>query len=324
MKSRKQVKIWITILFVVLSVSGYSQTKNDAIAAYNEGVQLLKSDPEAALTALNRCIEICTSLGEEGDDTKVMAEIQIPKLQYSIARTAMQAKEYEAAIEKFTLAIESAEKYNDNQVKGSSLKLVPQLHYIVGNSYSKNKEFEKALENYEKAIEYNPVYTKAFLGKGLVYRETGDLENMKTALDKTIELGLNINDTNSVETAEQVIRITYFNKAVKAITEQSTDEAEEALKTTIEYGNNSVDAYYQLAKIYNGKSNWSDAIEMINKAIEIEAGDETVKAKLFYELATSYVGQGETDAACEAFKKAAFGAYAENANYQIEHVLKCN
>ena len=323
MKTRKQVKKWMAIIFMVISVSGFSQTKEEAITAYNEGVQLLKSDPAAALSSFNKCVEICTSLGEEGDEARTMSEIQIPKLQYSIARSVMEAKDYEAAIEQFNLAIEYAEKYNDSQVKESSLKLVPQLHYIVGNSDSKSKEFDKAIENYDKAIGYNPGYTKAYLGKGLVYRETGDLENMKATLDKCIELGLNTNDTKSVETAEQVIQITYFNEAVKAISEQRMDDAEEALKTTIEYGNTSVDAYYQLGKIFNGKNNWPDAINMINKAIELETGDETAKAKLYYELATSYVGQGDTDAACEAYKKAAFGAYAENANYQIEHVLKC-
>lgn len=235
----------------------------------------------------------------------------------------MQAKNYEEAIEKFNLAIESAEKYGDSKVKEGSEKLLPQLHYILGNSFSKSKEFEKAHANYDMAIEYNPVYTKAFLGKGLVYREQEDLENMTATLEKVVELGLNSNDQQTVETAEKVLQNTYFNAAVIALSAQNMEEAEEALIKTIDYGNQSVDAYFQLARIFNSKQNFTEAINKVNKAIELETGDDVEKAKLYYELATSYVGLGDTTAACDAYKKASYGAYAENAKYQIEQVLKC-
>jgi len=322
-KSWKPGKKWISILLMLITLTGYAQTKVDAITAYNEGVQLLQSSAAEALVAFEKCIGICKTLGEEGDETRALAEIQIPKLHYSMAREEMQAKNYEEAIAKFNLAIQSAEEYNDTKVKESAEKLVPQLHYIVGNAYSKNGGFEKAHENYDKAIEYDPQYTKAYLGKGLAYREQDDFENMKTILDKVIEVGFNTNDMKSVETAEKVMQNTYFNAAVKALTAQNMEEAEEALKLTIDYGNQSVDAYYQLAKIYNLKQQYAEAIVKINKAIEYEAGGDEEKAKLYYELATSYVGQGNTDAACEAYKKALYGAYEENARYQIEHALKC-
>ena len=322
-KSWKLGKKWISILLMLITLTGYAQTKVDAITAYNEGVQLLQSSAAEALAAFEKCIGICKTLGEEGDETRALAEIQIPKLHYSMAREEMQAKNYEEAIAKFNLAIQSAEEYNDTKVKESAEKLVPQLHYIVGNAYSKNGGFEKAHENYDKAIEYDPQYTKAYLGKGLAYREQDDFENMKTILDKVIEVGFNTNDMKSVETAEKVMQNTYFNAAVKALTAQNMEEAEEALKLTIDYGNQSVDAYYQLAKIYNLKQQYAEAIVKINKAIEYEAGGDEEKAKLYYELATSYVGQGNTDAACEAYKKALYGAYEENARYQIEHALKC-
>ena len=322
-KFRKQIKKWIVIFLMLITVAGYAQTKNEAITAYNEGVKLLQTDAAGALTAFEKCIELCNTLGEEGDETRALAEIQIPKLNYNIARKVMQAKDYEEAIAKFNIAIETAEKYNDSKVKSGAEKLLPQLHYIVGNSYSKSKDFENAHANYDKAIEYNPANTKAYLGKGLAYREQKDVENMKTYLDKVIELGLNTNDPKSVETAEKVLQNTYFNAAVKALSAQNVEEAEEALKLTIDYGNQSVDAYYQLGKIYNSKKNFTEAINKINKAIELETGDDVAKAKLYYELATTYVGMGDTTAACDAYKKASYGAYAENAKYQIEQVLKC-
>jgi tetratricopeptide (TPR) repeat protein len=323
MKSQKLIKNVIVIFLMLLTATSFAQTKNDAIAAYNEGVKLLTTDPAGALAEFERCIEVCTSLGEEGEETKALAEIQIPKLHYSLARESMKAKNYVAAIEKFNKAIETADMYNDEKVKSSSLKLIPQLHYILANSYSKGQDFENAHANYDKAIEYDPNYTKAILGKGLVYRTQGDVENMKVTLDKVIEIGLNTNDPKSVETAEKVLQNTYFNAAVRALSEQKTEEAEEALKLTIDYGNESVEAYYQLGKIFNTKKQFNEAVAKINKALELETGGEEAKAKLYYELATSYVGLGDTTAACDAYKNASFGAYAENAKYQIEHVLKC-
>lgn len=323
MKSPKPGKLRIVIFLMLMTIAGYAQTKNDAIAAYNEGVQLLQSDAAGALAAFEKCIGICKTLGEEGEETRALAEIQIPKLHYSMAREEMQAKNYEEAIAKFNLAIQTAEEYKDAKVKEGSEKLVMQLHYIVGNAYSKSGDFEKAHANYDKAIQYDPLYTKAYLAKGLAYREQDDEENMKATLDKAIETGMTTNDLKTVETAEKVLQNTYFNAAVQALNDQNMEEAEKALILTIDYGNQSVDAFYQLAKIYNSKQMFAEAIAKINKAIEYETGSDEEKAKLYYELATSYVGQGNTDAACEAYKNALFGAYEENAKYQIEYVLKC-
>ncbi len=322
-KSWKLGKKWIAIFLTLITLTGYAQTKNDAIAAYNEGVQLLQSNAAEALAALEKCIGICQTLGEEGDETRALAEIQIPKLHYRLARESLRAKNYVEAIDRFNNTIEVADKYDDIEVKEASLNYLQQLHYALAESYRKSKDFENAHANYDKAIEYNPNYTKAILGKGLVYREQNDTANMKTTLDKVIEVGLNINDLKSVETAENVLKNTYHNAAVKALSEQKTDEAEEALKLTIEYGNESADVYYHLAKIYNTKENFLEAMNLLNKAIELEEGGDEAKARLYFELANSLVELGDTTAACEAYKKASFGAYAENAKYQIEQVLKC-
>ena len=80
-----------------------------------------------------------------------------------------------------------------------------------------------------------------------------------------------------------------------------------------------------LALVYNGQSKWDNAIESCNKALTFFKGEETTKdAKIYYELGNAYKGKGDTNAACEAYKKAAKGDYAEHANYEIEHTLKCN
>ena len=50
---------------------------------------------------------------------------------------------------------------------------------------------------------------------------------------------------------------------------------------------------------------------------------EGQQAKYYYELGNAFVGKSDNEAACDAYKNAMFGAYAENAKYQVETVLKC-
>jgi tetratricopeptide (TPR) repeat protein len=322
-KTRNQLITVLTLVILALTVAGYSQSVNDAIAKYNEGAQLLKTDIQGSLNAFNECIKICNSLGEEGEETKMLAEIQIPGLHYQLAMNSYKEKKYDEAIKKLQETVDIAGKYNDEQIKGKAEKIIPQLYYINANALIKSEEFQTAIENFDKAIEYNPLNPKAYLGKGLAYKQLDDLQKMKEAMDKAIETGLSTNDDKTVENAEKVARNTFYNKGVMAFEAKNYDEAEGYLKTSIEYGNQSVDTHFQLGKIYNTQKNWDKAIEQINRAIELEQGDETAKAKLYYELAASYVGSGNTSAACDAYKKASYGPYAENAKYQIEHVLKC-
>ena len=322
-KVRKQLGAIFTIIILTLSVAGYSQTKNDAIAAYNEGAQLMKTDIQGAINAFNKCLEICNTLGEEGEETKIMAEVQLPGLFYQRAMDSYKEKKYDEAIARFEETVDVAGKYNNEQIRNKAEKIIPQLYYIKANALMKQKEFQAAIENFDKAIELNPVNPKAYFNKGMVYKQLDNSEKMKEAMDKAIETGLSKNDMKTVANAEKVARNTFYNKGVKAFGAKNYDEAEGYLKTSIEYGNQSVDTHFQLGKIYNIQQKWNEAIVQINKAIELEQGDEIAKAKLYYELATSYVGAGNNEAACDAYKKASYGPYAENAKYQIEHVLKC-
>lgn len=322
-KIKKQLMTVFTITILALTVTVYSQTVNDAKAKYNEGAQLVKTDIQGALDAFNECIKICNSLGEEGEETKIMAEVQLPGLFYQLAMNSYKQKKYDEAIASFEETVDVAGKYNNEQIRGKAEKIIPQLYYIKANALMKQKEFQAAIENFDKAIELNPVNPKAYFNKGLAYKQLDNLEKMKESLDIAIESGLTKNDSKTVENAEKLARNTFYNKGVKAFGAKNYDEAEGFLKTSAEYGNKSVDLFYQLGKIYNIQKNWNDAIKNVNKAIELETGDDTAKAKLYFELATSYVGSGDTNSACEAYKKAMFGPYAENAKYQIEQVLKC-
>jgi len=58
--------------------------------------------------------------------------------------------------------------------------------------------------------------------------------------------------------------------------------------------------------------------------LKYEDNPAEAKARFYYELGNAYVGKGDNTSACDAFNKASVGVYSENANYQINEVLKCN
>ncbi|MCK4701384.1 MAG: tetratricopeptide repeat protein, partial [Bacteroidales bacterium] len=202
-------------------------------------------------------------------------------------------------------------------------KVVPQLYMVLGNSLMKQNP-QEALENLDKAIELNPNLTKAYLSKGLVYKGLGDEVNMKASLSKTIEVGFASNDIKTANTAEQVLRTFYFNNAVKSLQAGNMAEAEAGFKSAIEYGSKNPTVYFQLGKIYNSKKQYELAVKTLKRAEEFEKGGDVEKAGIFYEMGNAYIGLGNNSEACNAYKKAIYGDYAEGAKYQINEVLKCN
>ena len=323
MRKYKQLLLIIVSTLILVPFSGISQTKNDAISAYNEGAQLIKSDPGGAIEAFNKCIKLCDAVGDEAEETRVLAETQLPGLHYKIAMESYKQKKIEEAIEKFQKTGEVAEKYNNSNILAKVNNIVPQLYMVLGNSLMKQNP-QEALENLDKAIELNPNLAKAYLSKGLIYKGLGDDTNMKASLSKTIEVGFASNDIKTADQAEQVLRTFYFNKAVISLQAENMAEAEAGFKRAIEYGSKNPTVYFQLGKIYNSNKQYELAVKTFKRAEEFEQGGDAEKAGIFYEMGNAYIGLGNNGEACNAFKKAIYGDYAEGAKYQINEVLKCN
>ena len=323
MMKYKQKILIIVSAFILVPFTGISQTNNDAISAYNEGAQLIKSDPAGAIEAFNKCIKLCDAVGDEAEETRVLAETQLPGLYYKIAMESYKQKKIEEAIERFIETEELAKKYDNSSIQAKANKIVPQLYMVLGNSLMKQNP-QEALENLNKAVELNPNMAKAYLSKGLIYKGLGDEANMKISLSKTMEVGFASNDIKTANTAEQVLRTFYFNKAVTSLQAGNMAEAEAGFKSAIEYGSENPTVYFQLGKIYNSSKQYELAIKTLKRAEEFEKGGDVEKAGIFYVMGNSYIGLGNNIEACNAFKKALFGDYAEGAKYQIEEVLKCD
>jgi len=319
----KMNRILFLLILAGIAINGFSQSKKDAVDAYNQGVSLLKTKPAEAIDALNKCIKISEQLGEEGTDTKGNAEQQLPTAFYGAALNQYKQKKIDAAIKGFEKTRVVALKYKNEEIAKKSEKIIPQLYYTKGSVQLKNKDYDGAMVAYNKSLELMPNLAKAELRKGQVYKIKGDFDQMLMSLDKAIELGMTIHDRKTVSAAEKLARNTMYNSAVSSIEKKNWVNAEGYLKKTIEYGNQSPVAYYQLGKVYNNQKKWDAAVKNILRAVELDKGEAPAKAKYFFELGNSYKAQGKNTQACDAYKKALYGAYEANAKYQIETVLKC-
>lgn len=310
---------------VALTIIATGQTKNEAIEAYNKAIDLKATDPGAAIKAYEEAIKISSELGEEGEEIKGLAELELSPLYYEVALKLYRERKIAEAITGFETAVNMSEKYNDKDIKSRSENVLHQLYFSRGNELFRANEDAEAIGLFDKALAINPNYARAFLGKALVYRKQEKTTEFAEAMDMAIETGLLSNDDKTVSTAESTARDYFIVRAVRAKDKKDYSEAIELAQTSLKYDKSFAETYFLIAVIANIQKRWDDSIEAGKKGLELlNSADENDKAKYYFELGNAYAGKGDTALACESFREASVGTYLESAKYQIEQVLKCN
>ncbi len=319
--SMRKVALILTVLILGFSHLN-AQTENDAINAFNKGVQLSQSKNYAdAINAFQESIDLFDQLEMTDSENRMKAAEQVPSLQYKIAIGYYKQKDFDKAIEAFKKTQKLAAEYSNEKYESRAEKVIPQLYYIKGKSLYESGDADGALALYNKAIEMKPGYGTAYLRKAQVMKDKDNEEEFKKAIDAAIATS----DNKIIGPAKKLAANYYLQKGAEAFKAENFATAESYFNSVFDYQEATANMHYQLALVYNGQSKWDNAIESCNKALTFFKGEETTKdAKIYYELGNAYKGKGDTNAACEAYKKAAKGDYAEHANYEIEHTLKCN
>ncbi len=313
----------ISSMFLFLGFQIQGQTLNEAIDAYNTGIGLIDDDIKAAIESLEKSWEIASQLGEEGEDLKEQAEIQIPGLYYDMAMNFYRERNIDQAVEGFEQTLEASDEFDDPGTKQRAENVLHQLYAIQANANFRENNNDEALRLFEKALEINPQHARSHLGKGLVYRRLEDAENFKEAMNSAIEAGLTTGEDNIVETAESTARDFFLVRAVRSKSEGSHTQAIDFLNSSLAYDETFPETHFLLASIYNEQSRYEDAVNSARRAIDFSNGGPEDTAKMYFQLGEAYAGLGNTSEACDAFKQAAYGSYEASAKYQIEHVLKC-
>lgn len=319
----KKIKLLATSIILLFSISSFAQTKEEAINAYNKAVSLSPTDLPQAIKSMIESSEIAAKVGTEADTIGQMAQQQIPSLQLNYATALYNEKKVDEAITNFKLAYEYAVKYNDNNTKAKSAGLLPKLYLSKGASEYKAGTFDAAVNSYHQALQYDSTMARAYLNMGLAYKKLDKSAEMKQAFDKAIEKGTATNDLKTVEAARKTMSNDLLVDASSTFKKNDFKQTVTLLSEAVKYSDTNPEIYYLYAVSLNKLSKWDDALAQAEKGLALEENTDLKKARFYFEIGNAQAGKGENGNACASYKKAAFGSFAESANYQIKTVLKC-
>lgn len=324
MKRKVLVRFFLVpvMIFGLIGIAN-AQDINAAAEAYNTASDLKTTDPASAIASAENCLEICDQIGTDAADVKEKAEKLLPQLHFNLGNSYIKAKKYNDAIAAFKETLTVAEKYKNEEVIVKAKTMLPKLYNSIGGAYYKKSDFNKALENLNQAVVYDPDYAKAYYTMGLVYKKMNDPVNFELTADKGVSAAKNSKDSNTEGLIAKAAS-NFFLAAGSEALEGNPAEAAEMFTKALKYDAANVDTYFYLASAQIGAKSFDAAIEAANKALELEGEDQEKNAKHYYNLGLAYKGKNDKNAACEAFNKALFGQFKDNAQYEIEHELKCN
>lgn len=266
------------------------------------------------------------------DDIADQIEEILPRVAQSRASNAYRAYQSERTRESVTQAInyfqeakDLADQYNDAEVSQRSQAAIPQLYYVRGVLEFRNDNYEASIADLERAIELNANYAAPYYQMGVVLKaqSPNDIDAAMEWYDRAIEVAQRTNDNRTLQSARNGARDELIYRAVNLADERNFNRAIELLNRALRYDSESADAHYRLAEIYNERGNWNNALNHSRRALELESGGVTDRAKIYFELGTAYKGQGEINNACDAFENARYGDFTDPANHELQFELKC-
>jgi len=322
MKIKRFLILVIALGFIGLS-GVKSQTLDDVVNKFNTAAGLVNTDAAAAAILLEEAVDLAKKVGEEADEVRIMAESQLPAVYFRVGSEQQRDGNTDGAIVSFQKSYDLSIEYNDPTTKARAQGILGRLYLSQGNNAYRAGENQQAIELLTKSVEFDPENPRAYLLMGLSYRRLEDLEGMISSMDKAIATAKKVDDDQTRGTAEKSVRDYLAIRANRSIQGNRSSEALDYLKTAVNYGEEA-QTYFLLTLAYNSLKQYDNAIASAEKALELEADDKVEKAKIYFELGNAYRELGNSDAACRAFRNAAFGNYTEASNYQIQHVLKCN
>ncbi len=316
--------ILATAIAVVITMGSFAQTKTDAVNAYNNAVTLASTDLPKAINAMKEAADLAAKAGAEADTVRMMAEQQIPALQYNYATALFKEKKIDEAINNFITARDLAAQYNDNSTRKKAEDLLPQLFLSKGINQYKASQFDAAVASFNEAIKYDSTVAKAYLNLGLAYNKLNKDNEMAQAMDKAIEKGLASNDEKTVENARKTMSNDLLASANASFKKNDHNATVAQLEKAMKYNDSNPETLYLYAVALNKLSRFDEALTIAEKGLTVEEDNATKKARFWFEIANAQAGKGDNGTACASYKKAAVGPFTESANYQIKTVLKCS
>ena len=335
MKSNK-LSLIFSLMFVMLigisqSVFAQDEARAQAVQLYNEAQELAGNNQFADAIEVYRETLGLARQNQLNDIVELVQE-RLPRVYASRASNAYRTYQSSRtlssvnnALEYFKQSQEAASEFDNPQILQQATNAIPQLYYVRSILNFRQENLDNAMSDLDNAINLNPNYAAAYYQKGIVQKQMtpNDVDGFMIWYDRAIEVASRVNDTRTLQSAQNGARDELIFRAVNLADERRYADAIELLQRVPDYDASSDEAYYRLAEIYNRRSNWSNAETSARRALDLHTGGVADKAKIYFELGTALKGQGNFSAACTAFENARFGSFTEPANHELQFELKC-
>ena len=319
---KTKILVSIACILALHSLSLNSKDRNEVITVYNEGAKAMQTDVPAAIAAFEKVITLSDQVGETANDLKQKAVQVLPGLYYKQAATAYNEKKTASEIIAASkLAGAMAEKYGSKTHGDNSKKILINGYYKLATDYFSANDYDNAMLAFDSVLALNSDHIASIYNKALIYRNRDDADSYEQTIDLFLGKLDPVKDADKATQAKGSA-LEYFRAAgSKANSANNLDEALTLLTRAAKYGDDKT-LFYFFADVYNKQSNFSEGAAFAQKGLDLETGDAEDKAMFYYQLAVAQVGQGNTAAACESFKNAQYGPFAEAAKAQRTN-LKC-
>ncbi len=320
-------------MLISISQSVYAQdeARAQAVQFYNEAQELAGSNQFAdAIDVYRETLDLARQ--NQLNDIVELVEERLPRVYASRASNAYRTYEssrtlssLNSAIEYFKQSQEAATEFDNAQIAQQAANAIPQLYYVRSILNFRQQNLEAAMSDLDNALNLNPNYAAAYYQKGIVQKQMtpDDVDGFMQWYDRAIEVASQVNDTRTLESAQNGARDELIFRAVNLADERRYSDAIALLERVPDYDDSSEEAYYRLAEIFNERGNWNRAETSARRALDLHTGGVADKARIYFELGTALKGQGNFTAACAAFENARFGNFTEPANHELQFELKC-
>jgi tetratricopeptide (TPR) repeat protein len=316
-------KVTGLVIFVAALHAGlFAQDKNEAIKAFNESVNLMKTDPVSAIGSFENCIKICDQIGDSANDVKAKAVKVLPDLYYQKASDLLLIdKKIPESLTASKAALAVAKKYNNATTTENVQKIMIQAYSAMGSAFFAGNETDKAIQAYDSALAINPDHQASLYNKAMIYRKLNNTGKFGETIDLYISKLKPAEDAAKIAQANKVALDFYRIAGGKANQANKLPDALSLLNSSLKYGTDK-DVYYQFANICNKQKKFAEAADYAQKGLDMETGTPEAKAKFYYELGDAQKGKGDNASACESFSNALYGPFQAAAKAQRTN-LKC-
>jgi len=314
-------KSLLIIGLTIFTMGLFAQSVEEAGAKYNEGNTAMKAKKySAAVASYEAALKMAKASPDAGDLTGNI-EKQLMSAYMKTGLSSYKKKDYDGAIAYLDKSYAIADQLGDAGTQKKLTEYIAKIRSSKGMSLIKDKKLDEAYAEFEMAHQEKADCAISYYGKGLVFKEKGDMNKMMENMDQAIKIGSEQPKmAKYADKAKNAAGKALIAEATQEITREHGKEAVQLINDSFKYESGNADTYYYLTIAYNKSKQYAQAAEAANKALSMKAGD---KSDIYFELGQALEGNGDAAGACDAYKKVASGPNVEAAKYQITQKLKC-